>query len=285
MPTLPIPHPFGPGQTAAWIASWSASADVDDLRLRLEGEARLQPAGIVLLASGIARRQSEGRRTWLTADGSAGDAIRDLEGLDFLRELGVETDAAEASRALETGVVPLRRLADLRAVRQLADRTRDFLESRFPGLSPTTLRAAHFVFEELGANVVQHSGRPDTGFGLASADPRTGRIQIAFADSGVGFRASLERNPELAGRIEDDGQAIQLALDRRITSGGPGNLGIGLSFLGSLAERLGGDLWLASGTALFRQRSAAAGARVANITTTAGWRGAWLCLDAPVPGA
>lgn len=76
---------------------------------------------------------------------------------------------------------------------------------------------ARFVVQELAANVVQHSGRPETGFGLVQADLASSRLEIAFADAGVGFRESLSRNPELDGRIEDDAQALQIALAPRIT--------------------------------------------------------------------
>jgi len=276
--TLPIPARFGSEQAAEWIRAWSDSQKLAVLRLVLAEDARLEPAGIALLAAGIASRQIQGLRTWLDAAG--GPAFEELTRLGFQRELGVESraDAAVPGGDDASG---LRRLRNLRAVRELADSTRDLLEARQPPLSPTMLRAAHFVFEELGANVVQHSGRPETGFGLARAEPRTARIQIAFADAGMGFRASLEQNPEFAGRIQDEGQAIRLALDRRITRGGPGNMGMGLYFLATLAEAIEGDLWVASGTALYSSRPSLGGQREVRIDSTVGWTGAWISLDAP----
>lgn len=277
--TLPIPSRFDSHQASEWIRAWSRSSDLQDLRLTLARDASLEPAGIVLLAAGIARRQAAGLRTWL--DAAAGSAFEELTRLGFQRELGVESPSDSGAGMVGDEASGLRRLRDLHAVRDLADRTRDLLEARHPPLSPTMLRAAHFVFEELGANVVQHSGRPDTGFGLARAEPETARIQIAFADSGMGFRASLEQNPDYTGRIQDEGQAIRLALDRRVTRGGPGNMGMGLYFLATLAEAIEGDLWIASGSALYSSRPGGSGQREVRVDSTAGWDGAWISLDAP----
>ena len=58
---------------------------------------------------------------------------------------------------------------------------------------------------------------------------------------------------------------------------------MGLFLLASFAERVKGDLWIATGDAMLARR-ATEGARAEAMIPTAGWRGAFLCLDAPVPG-
>jgi hypothetical protein len=165
-------------------------------------------------------------------------------------------------------------------------RASERLVERAPTLSPSIVRMTRFVFEELGANVVQHSRRPDTGFGFAEARPELSRLQIAFANRGVGFRTSLSANPELQGRLDDDGMAIQLAVTPRISgSSDPrSNMGLGLKMLVDFSDALGADLYIASGEALLRRRTLG-GEREDVVTTIPRWQGSWICLDAPLTGA
>ena len=281
--TIAVPIRFGPDQVASWIAAWSDVARIADLRVTIPAGAVLEPCGIVLLAAGIARRRGSGLRTWMSFDPGADDALTRMHEIEFFRELSVEPEATEPAEPGRRGV-PLRCIANLEVARRQADATRLLLESAVPTLPPSTVRAAQFVFEELGANVVQHSGAADTGFGLAIADDRRRRIQIAFCDAGVGFRQSLQTNQEFAGRVSGDGEAIRLALDKRVTRGGSGNIGMGLFLLASLAERVRGNLWIATGDALLARRGDSPAADGDEMQRTAGWQGAWLCLDAPVPG-
>jgi hypothetical protein len=175
-------------------------------------------------------------------------------------------------------------VVDLHWARRLADLAAEGLEAQMPSLSPSIVRMARFVFEELGANVVQHSARPATGFGVARIDPGGRRLELAFADRGVGFRASLGRNPELEGRIEGDAAALQIALGPRITgtSAPRQNMGIGLKLLVDFSDLLSGELWIASGSAMLH-RTRTAGQRVNTVRSIPPWQGAWICLDAPLP--
>lgn len=282
MTRIEIPSRFGPEGSGGWIRTWSAARDLPGLRVCLPPSARLEPAGIVLLAAGIARRQARGLRTWIAAD-EGGEALALLHGVDFFRELGVEVEGARPPTPWPRWVA-LRRLVDLGVSHRQAQATRELLERFVPPIPASTIRAAEFVFEELAANVVQHSRAAETGFGLAMVDPETRRIQIAFADAGIGFLESLRSNPEYEGRLADHAQALRLSLDRRVSRGGTGNIGMGLFLLSDLADRLNGELSIATGDTLFVRRADGQGRRVEEILPTAGWNGAWLCLDAPVPG-
>ena len=282
MPRVDVPGPFGPDEAPSWFRGWSSVRDQPDLTIGLPADARLDAAGIVLLAAGIARRQEKGLRTWIASPSDGGEAITLLHGLDFFRELGVEPEHPPPQLQPPQWVA-LRRLVDLGAARRQGDSTRELLERFVPTIPASTVRAAHFVFDELAANVVQHSKAAETGFGLAMAAPETRRIQIAFGDAGVGFLESLSSNPEFEGRVQDHGQAVRLALNKSVSRAGTGNLGMGLFLLSTLADRLHGNLWIASGDALLVRRTEGE-RRVEEIVPTAGWGGAWLCLDALVPG-
>ncbi len=91
----------------------------------------------------------------------------------------------------------------------------------------------------------------------------------------------------LATRVQDDAEAIQLAVEKGLSSvGGRTNMGLGLGVLCDLSDRLGAELWIASGTALWHRRTAPHGLRVATTRKVPALAGAWVCLDAPaMPGA
>lgn len=238
-----------------------------------------------MLAAGIADRRERGLGTRLTSDLPHCDAYRYLQRVDFFRELGVERE--EVFERHDTGerFVPLGRVLDMATARKLADDTALVLEQQLPDVGPSPLRMARFILEELGANIVQHSGSPRTGFGMAQAFPKLRRIELAFADAGVGFLQSLQRNPEFEDRIEDEAEALQLALSRGLSSRSPGrgNMGMGLELLVKFADLLDGDLRVASGDALLHRRTFVGRERTTVVRQTPGWRGSWICLEAALP--
>lgn len=282
--SLLVPKSFGPRDAPEWFLAWGRASGDPALTLALQSGAFLGPAGIVLLAAGIAHRTRSGLATSLTREASSDDAFRYLQRIDFFDCLGVEPPEACERREERARFVPLQRIIDLKTARELADRTAEVLELQAPTTSPSILRLARYVFEELGANVVQHSGAPETGFGLAQLFPSSRRIQIAFADAGVGFLASLQRNFEWQGRVESPVEALQLCLSLRVSGAelGRKNMGFGLFQLQTFADQLGGDLWIASGDALLHRRTTIGRERANVISTIPAWTGSWICLDAPV---
>jgi hypothetical protein len=282
---LRIPDPFGAEDVQAWFGEWVAVRDASELRLSLPGSAFLRPAGIVLLAAGIADRRERGLGTRLTTALPHGDAYRQLQRVDFFRELEVEIEEVSERHEEAGRFVPLRRILDLATARKQADDTALVLEQQLPDVGPSPLRMARFILEELGANIVQHSGSARTGFGMAQAFPELRRIELAFADAGVGFLHSLQRNPELDGRIEDEAEALQLALSRGLSGAVPGrgNMGMGLELLVKFADLLDGDLRVASGDALLLRRTLVGRERTTVVRQTPGWKGSWVCLEAALP--
>jgi hypothetical protein len=278
---LSLPKNLGPTQAGPWFESWKAVEREPELKLLLPAGAFLRPTGVALLAAGIAERQRAGRKTSLVAEPGAEDAFRYLQRIDFFSALGVSTAETFARREPAGRFVPLRRITDERIARELAESSASCLQSQIEGLSSSPLRMARFVFEELGVNVVQHSEAPETGFGVLQSFS-TG-IEIAFADRGIGFLSSLQKNPEFAGRLEDEAEALQLALGKGVTgtSAPRRNMGLGLGLLQDFADRLGGELWIASGSSMVRRRTVA-GARTTTVHANAPWRGSWICLDAPL---
>jgi hypothetical protein len=283
--SLNIPSSFGPDQALSWIDEWRRVREAAELELVLPAGAFLAPTGIVLLASGIAWRRSKNLRTSLRRESGSDEVHRYLQGIDFYHELGVESPEEFLRHPSDGRLVPLRRITSLATARELADKMSVCLEQQLPGAGASVIRLARFVLEELGANIVQHSSFSETGFGMAQVFPKSRTFAIAFADSGIGFRASLQKNPEFTGRLEEDGDALQIALQRAVSSREPGkgNIGLGLSLLVQLSDQLAGDLRIASGTALLQRRTTAGVERVNIVKHSAGWDGAWISLEASFP--
>ena len=90
---------------------------------------------------------------------------------------------------------------------------------------------------ELTANTVYHADNGG-GFALAqyceyAAGPA---IELAVADSGIGIRKSLAKNPDFAG-IAADGAAIRLAITEGITSIDDKYRGLGLAYVVDNVQR------------------------------------------------
>lgn len=263
-----------------WIRRWNELVACEHVVLVIGPRSFATPIAVVVLASAVAERQAMNRKTSVRYSADS-DTFRYLQRMDVFRGLGI--DLPEEFKRHDAGgrFVPLTRIETLRIAQETAERTRECLRTQVT-LPPTIERAAAYIFEELGANIVQHSGAPRTGFGMTQAWPGKSRLQIAFADRGVGFLASMQRHAELEGRLSDEGEALQLALEKGITSGGQYNIGMGLAWLRSFSDQLRAELWIGSGSALLHRRSVGA-SRSQTVTPAQDWRGAWICLEASIP--
>jgi len=104
-----------------------------------------------------------------------------------------------------------------------------------------------YCLSELLDNVRQHAESPTNG--LACAQAYGGAVELAIADCGIGIRGSLAKNPAYAGQLETDADAVQLALQKGVTSTPGRNTGEGLFFVAELLAKTG-KMRLQSGTAL-----------------------------------
>jgi hypothetical protein len=263
-----------PGSAPAAFQMWSRVAAERDLTFVLPDQP-LHPAALVLIGAMAAARRHRG----LASGAAGGLAANHLASIVIQANVPASVEDRDRGGTFEL----IQPIIDLRTARTMADRTADAMAVVEPAPSPSIVRMARFVFEELGANIVQHSGFPESGYGFAIVDPAQRRLEFAFADAGVGFRASLQRNPELEGRVADDAEAMQLALTPRLTGAASQrtNMGFGLKALTDFSDLLGGDLGLASGSAMLVRRSTA-GQRTNVLRSVPPWQGSWIALQAPV---
>jgi hypothetical protein len=261
-----------PGSVPELFREWPKFVDQADVTFLLPGRA-LHTSAVVLLGAMAADRRRRGLVN-RTDDGTDNALAR------ILIHAAATSVSSSGPGGKYTRLQPIR---DLRTAKEVADEAAEAMTQLNPPISPSVVRMARFVLEELGANVVQHSGNAETGYGHARVDPLRGKLELAFADAGIGFRASLQRNPDLEGRVADDAEALQLALSPRITgtSTPRTNMGIGLKLLTDFSDLLGGDLWIASGSAMLHRRTNA-GQRTNVIRPIPPWQGSWICLEAPV---
>jgi anti-sigma regulatory factor (Ser/Thr protein kinase) len=99
------------------------------------------------------------------------------------------------------------------------------------------------ILGELLDNAITHAGSPVGAYAAAQVHRRSGNLELAVADGGIGIRSHLARNPSF--RHLTTTQALQAALKPGVT-GTPEMRGNGLPDLLGTASGLGGQLLLRS---------------------------------------
>lgn len=164
------------------------------------------------------------------------DVLRWLEAIDFPRILvnaGVEVapDQWSLPTQLPKVVLPLTRFdreSDAEQVVQRADESLMRLKLGVANIRPFVGQA----FSELAMNAVQHSSSPVAAYGFIQFHEYANgpQFECGIADGGIGIPESLRRNRALT-VPHADAQAVDLALNERITGTPLANRGIGLHWL------------------------------------------------------
>lgn len=108
------------------------------------------------------------------------------------------------------------------------------------------LEPLHESLVELATNVTLHAD-VQHGYAVAQTYPQKGCIKFCIADSGIGFRASLDRNAQL--HPDDDAHALEMAVIRQMTGTDDVHRGYGLHTVVESVRGLGGIAEIASGVA------------------------------------
>jgi hypothetical protein len=209
--------------------------------LDLSGVSWLDPlhlVGAAAIAELAAARGSRLRLRGLRGN-PAGYASRMHLGA-IVEHFGGSHDLPESARELDRSdsLLEVTELATGSDVRQLSGLVYD----RIAGHDAEIAHALHTALAEIGANVCEHSGT--VGFMAAQTLPSQAVLRFAVADAGVGLLGTL-----VSQGAEDDRMAILMALSGTSHKQGPGR-GTGLPTAVSVVSRLGGEVLLASGSAL-----------------------------------
>lgn len=180
----------------------------------------IHPTGVVGLLC-LAERLSEWKKPLkiiLPFSGEVCDYFAKIHLLDALKIFTV-VKANQAALAIImprlTTILPVASFSTEMEVEALAQRIeKSMSEQGFANL----LWPCYNIVAELASNVVQHSEAP-RGWILAQGYgyPDGRMIEIAIGDSGIGFRRSLRRNPQLVNYITDDKVAVKKAVSERVS--------------------------------------------------------------------
>ncbi|MEO6500684.1 MAG: hypothetical protein ABIQ09_02090 [Jatrophihabitantaceae bacterium] len=226
---------------AARLQSLAVQVVDDGVLLDLSGLSWLDPlhlVGVAAIAELAAARGSRLRLSGLCGN-PAGYASRMRLGA-IVEHFGGTHDLPVNQRELDRrdSLLEVTELATGSDVRQLSGLVYD----RIAGHDAEIAHALHTALAEIGANVCEHSGT--VGFMAAQTLPSQGVLRFAVADAGTGLLGTLGDQG-----AEDDRMAITMALSGTSRKQGPGR-GTGLPTAVSVVSRLGGEILLASGTAL-----------------------------------
>lgn len=116
-----------------------------------------------------------------------------------------------------------------RDAESLVENAFDALEER--GVGPGDMYwTVSDVFGELCLNAVQHSESSIGSYAMIQfyQFEEKDQFSLVIADGGIGIRESLGRNPQLHDAIGSDRQAVELAVQERVSSSAESTRGIGL---------------------------------------------------------
>ncbi|MCH7911249.1 MAG: hypothetical protein IIB38_16745 [Candidatus Hydrogenedentes bacterium] len=167
----------------------------------------------------------------------------------LLQEAGIEVDdRGIRSRKDPQTVLPLTRFHTEEEVEDLANEALGSMSDS--GLAAANLHpVVSEIFAELAMNAVQHAESEVGACGLIQfyQFQQGRRFICAVADGGIGIRHALERNPALLDQVPYDWDAIELALQERVSGTGERTRGIGLYGIAEDMRKPGRQLIIHSG--------------------------------------
>lgn len=131
---------------------------------------------------------------------------------------------------------------------RVTDELAAVMRKRLPRRRIIVNNVSHCLSEIL-ENVHHHAESSTNGVVCAQTYPKSGAVELAIADCGIGVRESLRKNPRYSTQVPAHADALRLAVQRGVTSTPNRNSGEGLFFVAELLKKAG-RLYLQSGDAL-----------------------------------
>ncbi|MBN1954813.1 MAG: hypothetical protein JW900_07160, partial [Anaerolineae bacterium] len=207
---------------------WIPGVACGPVHLNLAGVTFIWPSALTLLTAAILLLRQRGFAVRITPPIS--DAVSAyLARIDFYDLVDFET-AYPWRRHDSSGrfreVVQISSESDSETV---VGEVLEILGRNLEGIGPV-YEAVQYSFLEVVNNVFHHAQSPIHAVICAQAYPQLHKVELAVVDGGRGIPASLAGNPSLAGRFSTAAEAIQLAVQPRITGRPEYNTGEGLFF-------------------------------------------------------
>lgn len=168
--------------------------------------------------------------------------------MNLIRELGgTEADFEDFERRPPKGFRPVEHFLADGNYWQIAGSLTDALCEQCQ-VDKVGRSAIRICLDEVCENVIHHADTTLGGFAAAQGWPRakSRQFEVGIVDLGVGIRTSLTKNAAY-GHITDDAEAIETALQPRVTSTPERNAGIGLYVTSMLLAGNGGSMVVRSG--------------------------------------
>jgi len=261
---------------------WDPLAPLGPVRLDLSDVTFIWPAAITLLTTTVLRLRQDGFQVRITRPTSE-KVDGYLNRMDFYALAEVEADYPWRRRSSEGRFCEVVQARSEEEGEAVVGDVMKILDRSVAGVS-TIYDAVHYALLEIVNNVFHHAHSPTQAVMCAQLYAHLRRVELAVVDSGRGIRASLGQNPKLAGQFATAAEAIELAVQPRVTGRPDYNTGEGLFFTLEFVKANRGDACVHSHDGALRVR-----AGEVSVQTTPFWPGTWVGLrfrtDRPVDTA
>jgi hypothetical protein len=207
---------------------WDPLASPAPVHLDLRQVTFIMPAAITLLSTALMRLRQEGFPIEVARpDKQQVDSY--LNRIEFYDLLGMDVEYTMRRRSANGR---FREVVQVQTEREGDSVVRDLmtiLDKNVEGVAGI-YDAAYHAFLEIVNNVFHHAHSPTHAVLCAQSYSWLRRVELAVVDSGRGIPASLRDNPELEGRFSNAAEAIELAVEPRVTGRPDHNTGEGLFF-------------------------------------------------------
>lgn len=200
--------------------------------------------GLALLAAWCERWAA---RVRLTASSDRVRRYLDKTGFKRVVEGRVTIDTALYDEVNHVALTRIDR-EDLQRADDVARRLSD-LFARHMGLDRNKKFALATVFAELVENVYRHAQSNYPSYVMAQAFPKTRKLHVVIADTGIGIYASFRESDrrDVQDRAVSEAETLNLAFEKLVTSKAEKHAGYGLYVVRRLVEENGGTIRLTSG--------------------------------------
>ena len=244
---ITLPTRINSGQFLPFLSLISQGDEAREVQIDFSELRRVTPAGLTSLVATVVRWRREHRKVELNGLPDC-PILEYLQRMDVLTACGVDMSEQFVRRESKGRFVPVK-LVDVDVTELgkgmagcLAPGGEDY-EHPMAGLYDFS----NYVITEIANNARQHSS--GLGYAAAQLTRAEAMVRIALADNGMGILRSLQlvEFPE-SDRMSDT-NAIQKALEPRVSSKpGDPNEGVGLTLVANLTRLAKGWLMIVSGT-------------------------------------
>lgn len=168
--------------------------------------------------------------------------------MNLWRAAGIQAPYHVNRLPAQNRFIPVQPLEDQSNCDAISKRLSKLIQSNRPHIGDVPDLSLYEPIYELVSNTYAHAAIKEGLFGLVCAQtwPKGNLVQVAFADTGIGIRASLQQNHSLCNQLTIN-NACQLACQYGITSKPNHHSGYGLSLAKELMSNHQGHICVISG--------------------------------------